>query len=222
MLLAIDTSTRILGLALYDGAQVRAEVIWHSHNHHTVELAPTVIELLVRTGISIKEVQAVAVALGPGSFTGLRLGLALAKGLATSLNMPLIGIPTLDITAAAQPVSNLPLVAVLQAGRRRLAAGWYCEKDGIWHTKRSPEIITVEKLALRIQSPTIVTGELGVAERTRLARKRKNVVLTSPAHSLRRPSVLAELAWKRWQEDRVDDLIQMIPIYLHYGEAIPE
>ena len=59
--------------------------------------------------------------LGPGSFTGLRIGLALAKGMALARHLPVIGVPTLDILAAAQPVREENLVAILLAGRGRLA-----------------------------------------------------------------------------------------------------
>ena len=123
MLLAIDTSTSQIGLALYDGVEVSAETLWRSQHHHTVELAPAVADLLAHTGLAVTEVRALGVALGPGSFTSLRVGLAYVKGLALARHLPVIGIPTLDIVAAAQDVQELPLVAVLQAGRGRLAAG---------------------------------------------------------------------------------------------------
>jgi tRNA threonylcarbamoyladenosine biosynthesis protein TsaB len=71
------------------------------------------------------DVRALGVALGPGSFTSLRVGLSLSKGLALSRHIPLIGIPTLDIPAAAQPASKLPCWLSIQAGRGRLAVGWY-------------------------------------------------------------------------------------------------
>ena len=117
MLLAVDTSTAQVGLALFDGVQVAAEMVWHSRQHHTVELAPALAELLARTGIKMTDVQALGVAIGPGSFTSLRVGLSFVKGLSLARRLPVIGIHTLDIIAAAQPISKLPLAAVLQAGR---------------------------------------------------------------------------------------------------------
>ena len=121
MLLAIDTSTAYVGLAVYDGTQVIGEYIWRSNQHHTVELAPAVAELLARSGLTMDDIHALGVALGPGSFTSLRVGLSLVKGLAVARHLPLVGIPTLDIYAASQPLSKLPLLAAIQAGRGRLA-----------------------------------------------------------------------------------------------------
>src|SRR5512144_1547629 len=125
MLLAVDTSTTYVGLAVLDRAQVIGEYIWRSNQHHTVELAPAIAELLSRSGLTMDNIQALGVALGPGSFTSLRVGLSLVKGLALARHLPLLGIPTLDIYAASQPSSKLPLLAAIQAGRGRLAVGWY-------------------------------------------------------------------------------------------------
>jgi tRNA threonylcarbamoyladenosine biosynthesis protein TsaB len=77
MLLAVDTSTAQVGLAVYDGAQVAGEYAWRSSQRHTVELAPAVFELLARCGLTMDDIRALGVALGPGSFTSLRVGLSL-------------------------------------------------------------------------------------------------------------------------------------------------
>lgn len=221
MLLAVDTSTQWIGLALYDGAQVLNETVWRSHSHHTVELAPALDTLFKTTGVRPEGLQALGIALGPGSFTSLRIGLAVVKGLALSLHLPLVGIPTLDILAAGQPVRDLPLAAILQAGRGRLAVEWYEPEGGAWKSQGEAQISRIEDLVSGIRRPTLVAGELNAEERHLLARKRKNVILASPAQSLRRPSVLAELAWKRWQGGKVDEPIALAPIYLHVAEPIP-
>jgi len=221
MLLALDTSTAQVGLALYDGTQVLSELFWHSRAHHTRELAPALASLMARTGVKMDEVKALGVALGPGSFTSLRVGLALAKGLALARHLPMIGIPTLDILAAAQPIRDLLLAAVLQAGRGRLAVGWYRAPKNEWQAQGPATLTTAEALAQSINAPTIVCGELSAEERQRLARKHKNVILPSPARSVRRPGFLAELAWARWQEGNVDAAGSLVPIYLHEAGGVP-
>ena len=108
MLLAIDTSTKLAGIALYDGARgLIAEYNWHSANRHTEELMPAVAQMMAQAGVTPRDLPAVAVALGPGSFTGLRVALAAAKGLALANGLTLLGVPTLDAVAyphQAQPV----------------------------------------------------------------------------------------------------------------------
>ena len=221
MLLAVDTSTRQMGLALYDGAQVIGEMLWHSRHYHTVELAPAVADLLTRSGLKMDSVRALGVALGPGSFTSLRVGLAFAKGLALARHLPILGIPTLDIVAAAQETRDLPLAAVLQAGRGRLALAWYEAGENGWSSKGACTVTTADELAESIHKQTIICGELTTDERQRLARKRVNVLLASPSACVRRPAVLAELAWVRWQTGVQDDAASLAPIYLHVGDPIP-
>jgi tRNA threonylcarbamoyladenosine biosynthesis protein TsaB len=221
MLLALDTSTRMIGLALYDGVQIISERMWQTKDYHTVELAPSVAGMLAHADVKTSDLTALAVAIGPGSFTGLRIGLALAKGMALASHLSLVGVPSLDILAAAQPLRQGPMVAILRAGRGRLAVNWYQVSNGAWRAKGTLAVLTAQELSERIQEPTLVCGELTEEEQRLLARKRKNVVLAPAAQSVRRPAWLAELGWKRWLTGRVDNPNTLSPIYLHYNEPIP-
>lgn len=214
MLLAVDTSTAQVGLALYDGTQVLGEMIWTTRQHHTTELAPALSGLLNRSAVSMDMVSALGVAIGPGSFTSLRVGLSLVKGIALARRLPVMGIPTLDILAAAQPVSKHPLVALLQAGRTRIAFSLYQSQKKEWQAEGGVRSGTLDELLNEIESPTILAGELSAEERKKISKK-KNILLASPANCARRPSVLAELAWARWQENKMDDAATLAPIYLH-------
>lgn len=220
MLLAVDTSTTQVGLAIHDGSQVIGEYAWRSSQRHTVELAPAIFELLARCGLGMEDVRALGVALGPGSFTSLRVGLSLVKGLALSRQLPLVGIPTLDILAAAQVQSKLPLVVAIQAGRGRFAVGWYKRSRNGWRAKAPARVLTMDALIDEVTSPAILCGELTAKERQTLAGK-SEFQLVSPAQSVRRPAVLAELAWTRWQAGDVDDEATLAPIYLHVAEPVP-
>ncbi|MEP6896195.1 MAG: tRNA (adenosine(37)-N6)-threonylcarbamoyltransferase complex dimerization subunit type 1 TsaB [Chloroflexota bacterium] len=219
MLLAVDTSTTQVGLAIYDGAQVLGEFAWRSGQRHTVELAPAVAELLARCTLTINDVNALGVALGPGSFTSLRVGLALVKGIAFSRHIPLIGIPTMDILAYAQAPSKSPLAVAIQAGRGRYALGWYKVSRKQWQAQGEARVVTLEALMAEVQSPSVVCGEFTAEVRQQII-ENKNVRLASPVNSVRRPAVLAELAWARWQNGDVDDEASLAPIYLHTVEPI--
>ena len=221
MLLAVDTSTAQIGIALYDGSQVLAESVWIGRQHHTTQLAPALAGLLSRTGVSMDMVSALGVALGPGSFTSLRVGLALVKGIALARKLPVIGISTMDVIAVAQPLSKIPLAVVLQAGRGKLALGFYKSSKIGWQAQGPARVVTVDALADEIESPTIIAGELSAEERQRLARKKVNIKLASPAQCVRRPAVLAELAWARWQAGEVDDAASLAPAYLHVAGTLP-
>src|SRR5690606_20526166 len=106
MLLAIDTATRSLSLALHDGDTVIAEQMWRTGNRHNALLAPAIQQMMDVCDVTMQDITAIAVTTGPGSYTGLRIGVAFAKGLAAVNNLPLIGVSTLDMLAAGQPFQN--------------------------------------------------------------------------------------------------------------------
>lgn len=221
ILLAMDTSTQTAGLALYDGANVIGETVWMTANHHTVEVAPALKELMHRCAVTSGDLGAIAVASGPGSFTGLRIGFAVAKGVALAARVPMVGIPTMDILAAAIPLKDIPLVTVLQAGRGRLAVGRYKPGKQSWEAEAEPELTRIEELEGKLEEPVIVCGELTLAERQILAKKRRVVQLASPAQSLRRPGYLAELGWRKWKTGKLDNIELLAPVYLRTGDALP-
>jgi tRNA threonylcarbamoyladenosine biosynthesis protein TsaB len=214
MLLAVDTSTSLVGLALYDGDQVLGEMTWTTKQHHTTELSPALSGLLKRCGVTMSSVNALGVAIGPGSFTSLRVGLSLVKGIALARNLPVMGIPTLDVIAAAQPLAKHPLVAVLQAGRTRVAYGVYKSVENEWQAEGPVRSGTLDEMLSQFESPTLIAGELTSEERKKVS-KIKHLHLASPVLCVRRPAVLAELAWKRWQDSDADDAASLAPIYLH-------
>ena len=217
MLLAIDAATRMPGLALYDGECVVAEETWRSANGHTVELVPGLVHMLERQKVSPSELRGIAVALGPGSFTGLRIGLSVAKGLALTLAIPLIGIPTLDILVYAQARRPGPVCAVLQAGRGRVCAAFYRWRKGQWQRQGDYRLTTFDELCADIETQTFFCGEID-AQVTELLRERlgERAVVASPASSLRRAGYLAELGWQRLERGEVDDPATLAPIYLRY------
>lgn len=222
MLLAFDTSTSWISLALYDGIFVHYEMTWQSQHHHTVELAPAIEELYSRTGINSEDLTALAVAIGPGSFTSLRIGLAAAKGLSLGLNIPLVGVPSLDVVAAAQPLDDKPMIAVLHAGRSRLAYVPYEVEDGSWKAQEPPSVIDAKDLVKTISDPTLICGELSEEARSIIGRRWKNAIIASPARCLRRAGFLAEIGWERLMNDQTDDPVSLTPIYLSTVAAIPE
>ena len=214
MILAIDTSTARLGIAFYNGSEVLAENCWTSPNRHTVSLAPAVDEMLSNLEIERKKIKAVGVALGPGSFTSLRVGLSFAKGISLGLGIPVIGVPTLDITAAQQPAADMPLCAFLQAGRGKLAVSFYAVYRNRWTSDGKIDVYTAETLSEAITEPTILTGEFDADMRS-VFRKNKNIKMSAPAASLRRAGYLAEAAWRIYEKGEFPPVSSLSPIYLH-------
>jgi len=221
MLLAVDSSTKWIGLALFDGVSVHGEMVWKTNNHHTVELAPAIASLMKRCDITAKDLKVLAVALGPGSFTSLRIGMAVVKGMSLSLKIPVIGVPTLDILVASQPPSELPMAAALQAGRSRYAVMWYKFVKNVWKTQGEARVFRLDELVDKITEPTLLCGEFTAEDQESLHGKKKEIILVPPVQSLRRPAYLAHLAWTRWKKKDVDDVMTLSPIYLHLAGYLP-
>src|SRR5690606_3281425 len=147
VLLAFDTASQFMSLALHDGRQIGCEATWRTRNNHTVELAPAIRAALASAGASLDDLTALAVAQGPGSFTGLRIGLGVAKGLAQARRLPLVAIPTLEIVAAGVPVQpGCRLVAVLQVGRGRICAQPFAATAEGWSSDGPAQITGWERL----------------------------------------------------------------------------
>ncbi|UCC65230.1 MAG: tRNA (adenosine(37)-N6)-threonylcarbamoyltransferase complex dimerization subunit type 1 TsaB [Anaerolineae bacterium] len=216
MLLAIDTATRYASLALYNGQRVLSEETWRTANYHTVELMPAIVRMLDRQCVSMEALSAVAVSLGPGSFTGLRIGMGVAKGLALTREIPLLGVPTLQTVAYPHFSQRRGAIcAIVEAGRRRLCVQFYRRRRGRWRPADEARLTTPEGLCQMVEISTLFCGEisatLSALLRERLAEKG---TLASPANSLRRASYLAELAWGRLQGGEADDVDTLSPIYL--------
>jgi tRNA threonylcarbamoyladenosine biosynthesis protein TsaB len=227
MLLSLDTATRHSGLALYDGQQIVAELNWHSVDAQTTELLPRLEQVMVWSGVRPAGLTAIAVSLGPGSFTGLRVAISLAKGMALAHGLPMIGVPTLDATAYPHLSHGEPVCAVVQAGRGRVlwsiyqagpSTGVASEVElGAWRGQRTPTALTDgDRLAAAIDRRTRLVGELTPDLRSILAdRTGELAVLAGPAVAVRRAGCVAELAWLRWQAGQMDDPATLNPIYLH-------
>lgn len=219
MLLAVDTSTRAMGIAIFDGHNVLSQESWQTSQHHTVELAQAVKNNINRIGVSVDDLTGLGVALGPGSFTGLRIGMAFMKGIAFHQQLPLVGIPTLDITAESQPVREAELAAVLKAGRDRYAVGWYRAEDGRWISRGRVDNFSLEELLEKIEGPIQIAGELSPETHRELS-DNPHVSLASPVESYRSPAVLAQLAWSKWKKGDDGNPAAISPIYLNRDQPL--
>ena len=119
LLLAIDTSSEQSGIALYDGGCMD-EVAWSACREQTVLLLDEIDHQLTRSRASISDIGAVAVATGPGRFNALRVGMSIAKGLVLGLNIPIVGVSTMEAIAHPYRMGTMPVMAVIEAGRGRV------------------------------------------------------------------------------------------------------
>ncbi len=219
MLLSIDTSSRHGGVALCDadGAVIEAR-LWRSTANHTAQLMPAVAELLKAQDTRAADLDGVAVALGPGPFSALRVGVSAAKGLAMAAGFPIIGVDTLAMEARPHLTPDGIVAAWLDAGRNEVAAGWFY---GDGERVREDEIAPPETLLEQEPAPSdgalLYCGEAAQARRDVIDDKRGDplrptvVAHWTPASRL---WALAETAARRLQRGETDDLTTLQPYYL--------
>jgi tRNA threonylcarbamoyl adenosine modification protein YeaZ len=214
MELSIDTSTAWGGVAVSQEGKLVAETTWKPGQNHTVELYPNISRILEVAQMDIKSITSVFVAIGPGSFNGLRAGISAAKGLAFSLGVPLKGVSTLEIEAYPFAYNALPVCPIHDAGRGEIATALYRLK-GHWQCLREEHLTTLEKLPEETAEKTIFCGEIpeGATEAIKSMLGTKAVIPGAEA-LLRRPAMLAALGWQHLQANGADNLSTLQPIYL--------
>ncbi len=153
ILLALDTSLGACSAAVIDGERVLARTIEPMTRGHQERLAPLVAETMAQAGLAFDRLERVGVTVGPGSFTGLRVGLAFAKGLSAALSIPAVAVGTLE--ALAQPHSGRVL-AVLDAKRGQVYLQGFADGRAV----TAPDVLPIETAAARVAEidPQVMTG----------------------------------------------------------------
>ena len=215
MELATDTSTRFASIALARQGESIAELTWHSERNHSVELVPSIQRLLERESASVKDLETIYIASGPGGFSALRVGMSAAKAMAVSLDIPLVAVGTLDIEAQPYLGVGGQVCALVGAGRRRLYLGDF-------HEDAQPDYRVVEHSELATVAPSdalfcgeavsqvadLIRGEFGDGAR----------IASAPAPT-RRAGTLASIGHRMLQEGRIADAFTLEPLYLRSSQV---
>ncbi|MSQ14629.1 MAG: tRNA (adenosine(37)-N6)-threonylcarbamoyltransferase complex dimerization subunit type 1 TsaB [Dehalococcoidia bacterium] len=215
VLLAIDTSTAYAGVAFLRHGKLLAEHDWEAGRNHSVQLLPALNSMLAHSGITLDDVGAVVVAQGPGSFNGLRVGIATAKGLAYSLQIPIVAVTTLEVEAYQQLPSDLPICAIHDAGRKEIAVALFHGAYGRWERRLTEHITKLEALLAGLTERTLFCGEIPEWARPIITETLGNrALLAEGVGAVRRAGVLADLGWRRLTSGHEDDLLTLQPLYL--------
>ena len=214
MELAIDTSTEFASVALSTGGKTLAEITWHSGQNHSRELIPNINHLLNQVNSTGAPIDAVFVAIGPGSFNGIRVGISTAKGFAFSLQIPILGISSLEIEAFPFAFTGLPVCPIHNAGRNEIATALF-KNTTHWTRLKEEHITTVDTLCQQIEQKTLFCGEIP-DETLYVIKEKLGELAVVPEHAtrLRRASYLAWLGFKRLENNERDNPSSLQPLYL--------
>ena len=210
-ILAIDTSTDQVGVALF-GTDVAISLTWSAGRRQTVSVLDQVDRTLALAGLRPNGVGAIAVANGPGMFTSLRVGLSLAKGLAHSLDLPVVAVSTLEVAAQPWLVTGQDVVALVSVGRGRVVWQRFAPNGSAMAMPRNSSLEELEATLLE-GGPALVTGELPATFAVGLAQAGDHLKVATGQH--RDPLLLAKLGADRIARQGPDDLVLLQPAYVH-------
>ena len=220
LVMGIDTSTTQGGVALLSGQGVICEYTLNIKATYSERLLPLIDRALQDAGITLGQVDGFAVAVGPGSFTGLRIGLSTAKGLAVVGGQPLVGVSTLEAMAWTLPFCAHPVCPILDARKGEIYCALFRHEGDRLIRLMDDTATAPGRLLSRIQQPTVFLGDGLVAYEGLVQSQLKELALFPPlAGRGGRAAAVAELGRRRLLRGDRDDLMQLAPQYLRPSEA---
>ena len=211
--LAVEASSLAGGVALLDDERLVAEYLLDVSVTHSERLMAAVDRVLADARWTPRALGGLAVAVGPGSFTGLRIAVSTVKGLAVALGLPIAAVPTLDAMAAALPWAALPICPVLDARKGEVYASLYRWQDGGMRREWEYLAMAPAALAARLDEPTLVVGDGAPSIDSPHVR-----TLPSPRR-LPSPACVGALGLARLRRGETVAAAALAPLYLRPSEA---
>ena len=218
--LGIDTSTATASVGVRVGDSVVAEESQTASRSHTVSLLDLIDVVLRRAGLTVGDLDAIAVSNGPGTFTGLRISLSVAKGLAYASGAQVVGIPTLEALARTVAGEDIPICALLDARKGEVYAA--CFQPGPRGLRRltADMLLTPEALLEHLPAPCVVLGDgLWRYQDFLRQRVRTPLRLLPPEAYGPRGGVVATLGSERLRAGSSGDLARLEPAYIRPPDA---
>ncbi|MEG6586830.1 tRNA (adenosine(37)-N6)-threonylcarbamoyltransferase complex dimerization subunit type 1 TsaB [Dendrosporobacter sp. 1207_IL3150] len=221
-ILALDTATLVSSVALATQDTLVAELTIQTKLTHSELLMPHISQILSAAKLNKSDLKAIAVSIGPGSFTGLRIGLATAKAIAYALNIPLVGVPTLTALAYNCPVPEVYLAPMLDAQKNNVYTALYRWESGELRELQPAQVgmfdEVLEKLTV-LNKPVMVMGEAAVMKKEHIISYGDNILL-APAHLIiPRAASVAVLGHKMLNSELKNDVMTLEPLYIRRSEA---
>ncbi|HJV16452.1 MAG TPA: tRNA (adenosine(37)-N6)-threonylcarbamoyltransferase complex dimerization subunit type 1 TsaB [Bacillales bacterium] len=219
-ILAIDTSNNALGVALFDEDRVLGEYITNMKKNHSVRIMPAIHTLLKDCDRAPADLTRIVVAKGPGSYTGVRIGVTIAKTLAWALNIPLVGVSSLEILASGVGrYFNGYISPIFDARRGQVYTGLYQYENGSITTVEQDKLVMLadwaEKLKTSIKPILFIGNDLAIHQEAIQTIMGSQAVFAAVTEHNPRPSELAILG----KNQPGEDIHSFVPNYIRLAEA---
>ncbi|MEW5768370.1 MAG: tRNA (adenosine(37)-N6)-threonylcarbamoyltransferase complex dimerization subunit type 1 TsaB [bacterium] len=215
IILAVETATLTGSVALLGSEDIVIEHTSGSPGTHSVWLMPAIERIFKQAGFSLSDLEAIAVSLGPGSFTGLRVGISTVRGLAQTLRLPVVGIPTLDGLASHSIDTSYRICPILDARKKQVYAAFYRSQKG--EIVRISDYLAIEPSHLvdMIQEPVFFLGEGLEVYQAFLKENLGDLAhFAPPTHWRTRALSIASLGLKALERGEGRDFREITPLYI--------
>ena len=221
-ILGIDTSTMAANVAVLEDDKLICEYTINTKKTHSQKLMPMIENMLKLSDLDIKEIDAIAICVGPGSFTGLRIGMATAKAMAHVNNIPLIGVNSLEILGANMDLCNRNICSILDAQRNQVYMNKYILKDYKITELEEISIKAIDELLEEISSSNedwVLVGEAVYKYKEKIE-EISNITIPLPANNITKASTLCFVARdKMLANDQVYNCYNINPMYIRKSQA---
>jgi tRNA threonylcarbamoyladenosine biosynthesis protein TsaB len=217
-ILGIDTTTKFLTIGIYDGAGI-CEYSLEVDRRLSVLLAKTIKMILDALDWQPHDLDYLACGLGPGSFTGIRIGLAAIKGLGWAINKPVVGISTLDILAKNSPYTDNTIVPLIDAKRNLVYCGFFKKKNGRLNRLRPYMLLSIEEFLKSAEPGSIILGDAANLYKEKILREIKKVTILDKDYWYPKAHNIILLALDRIRGGRIGNAFDIKPIYLYPKEC---
>jgi len=219
-ILGIDTSTTSLGVAVAEDGNLLVSCDKIFGLRHSQDLIPTIKDLLKRLSLDIGGIDGFAVALGPGSFTGLRVGVTAAKALSLATKKPIIGVPTLDAIAYNAYYYPGVICPIMDAKKQLIYAALYKKKATGLKRVSKYLLIPLSKLLRKIDKKTLFIGDALTLYAKGIVRAKKKRAEFAPSRIwFPKAETIAMLGWEKLKKGKGDNPLDLVPLYLHSREC---
>lgn len=217
--LALETSGRIGSVALVSDGSVISQQQFPHGLQHAARILPVIDALCREAGWKPRDLREVYVSVGPGSFTGLRIGITVAKTMAMAIGAKLVAVPTVEVLAHNAPPEARHLVIVLDAKRRQIFTARFERQGQDWIPREPAHLDTLAAIIARSPRPLHLLGEGLPYHQQLIDQSDASVLMTSVSTWQAHASIVAKIGWKMARADHFADPTKLIPLYVRLPEA---
>lgn len=220
-ILGIDTATMLASIGIVEDGKTLAEMKFDVKITYSEILLNFIDYLLKSLKLKTTDLDGFSISIGPGSFTGLRIGLSTIKGLSFATGKPVVAVPTLDALASLSLFSLYPVVPLIDAKKKQVYSAVYDTKDGVVKRKSPYFVLSLEKLVKNLPDKVLFSGPGVFVFKERLEKivKRKKFHYLLGENSLPSGAAVAKLGLEKFKKNKIEDLSLLVPLYVRESEA---